>query len=96
MLGISFEQTRLYQDLVASAEARGKQEGKQEGQASLMVTMLSKRFGKIPAQLTTQIETLSLKQIAALSDAFFNFNSLGDLANWLQTLSLNQNKGNLR
>ena len=74
----------------------GKQEGKQEGQASIILTLLSKKFGKIPAKLTTQIAALSLEQIAALTDAFFNFNSLDDLANCLQSLSPNQDNGNIR
>jgi len=96
MLGITFEQTRLYQDLVSQAEARGEQRGEQRGQANLMLSMLSTRFGEVPDSLTTQIAALSLEQIAALSKTFFNFNSLGDLANWLQGLSQNQDNGNLR
>jgi len=91
-----FEQTRLYKDLVARAEAEVKKRAYHRGQASMILIMLSKKLGEIPDPLNTQITALSLEQIAALTNDFFNLNSLGDLANWLQSLSPNQDNGNLR
>jgi len=82
--------------LVSQAEARGEQRGERRGQVSLMLSMLSTRFGEVPDSLTTQIAALSLEQIAALSKTFFNFNSLGDLRNWLRSLSQNQDDGSVR
>lgn len=77
MLGITFEQTRLYQDLTTEAEARGRQ----EGEVFLILRLLTKKFGEVPHQLTAQIENLSLEQIAALT-----FHNWHDLAAWLESL----------
>lgn len=95
MLGITFEQTRLYHDLTTEAEARGRQEGKQEGrqegEVSLILRLLAKKFvGEVPNQLKAQIETLSLEQLAALTEVFFNFNSWSDLAAWLESLPVQE------
>lgn len=74
MLGITFEQTRLYHDLTTEAEARVRQEGKQEGEVSLILRLLAKKFvGQVPNQLKDQIETLSLEELAALTESILKF-----------------------
>ena len=98
MLGISFQQTRLYEELREEATElgmqqgmqQGKQQGKQEGEVNLILRLLSKRFGEIPIQLKMQIEKLSLEQLEALTEVFLDFASLGNLVVWLQNLEISE------
>ena len=106
MLGISFQQTRLYEELREEATElgmqqgiqqgmqqgmqQGKQQGKQEGEVNLILRLLSKRFGEVPSQLKMQIEKLSLKQLEDLTEVFLDFASLDNLVIWLQTLEVSE------
>ena len=90
MLGISFQQTRLYEELREEATELGMQQGKQEGEVNLILRLLSKRFGEIPSQLKMQIEELSLEQLEALTEVFLDFASLDNLVVWLQNLEVSQ------
>jgi predicted transposase/invertase (TIGR01784 family) len=94
MLGIAFEQTRVYQEIKQEAEEKGrqqgKQEGKQEGQAALILLLLSKKFGEVSSVLKTQIESLSLEQLIALAGVLLDFGSLDDLTIWLQSLAITE------
>jgi predicted transposase/invertase (TIGR01784 family) len=98
MLGISFQQTRLYEELREEATElgmqqgmqQGKQQGKQEGEVNLILRLLSKRFGEVPNRLKMQIEKLSLEQLEALTEVFLDFASLDNLVVWLQNLEVSE------
>jgi predicted transposase YdaD len=94
MLGISFQQTRLYEELREEATElgmqQGMQQGKQEGEVNLILRLLSKRFGEVPSQLKMQIEKLSLEQLEALTEVFLDFASLDNLVIWLQNLEVSE------
>ncbi|MBD2627348.1 Rpn family recombination-promoting nuclease/putative transposase [Trichormus variabilis] len=90
MLGISFEQTRLYQELREEATEIGKQQGKQEGEVNLILRLLSKKFGEVPNQLKTHIEKLSLEQLEDLTEVLLDFSNLDDLVVWLQNLEVSE------
>jgi predicted transposase YdaD len=95
MLDISFEQTRLYQDLKQQAEEQGLErglerglgQGRQEEAIKLVLRILAKKFREVPTQLSRQIEDLSLQNLEALADALLDFDSLDDLVSWLQRLA---------
>jgi predicted transposase/invertase (TIGR01784 family) len=107
MLGISFQQTRLYEELREEATElgmqqgiqqgkqqgiqQGKQQGKQEGEINLILRLLSKRFGEVPSQLKMQIEKLSLEQLEDLTEVFLDFVNLDNLVVWLQKLEIPEN-----
>lgn len=61
------------------------QEGRQEGERALVLRLLIRRFGSIPAALQTQIEALSLAQLEELGEALLSFATIADLTVWLQT-----------
>jgi predicted transposase/invertase (TIGR01784 family) len=100
MLGITFEQTRLYQELREEATEigmqqglqqglqQGIQQGIQEGEVTLILRLLSKKFGEVPSQLKMQIEKLSLEQLEGLTEMLLDFASLDDLVGWLQNLEV--------
>ncbi|MFM6203020.1 MAG: Rpn family recombination-promoting nuclease/putative transposase, partial [Dolichospermum sp.] len=102
MLGITFEQTRLYQELREEATEIGMQQGlqqglqqgiqrgKQEGEVTLILRLLSKKFGEVPSQLKMQIEKLSLEQLEDLTEVLLDFASLDNLVSWLQNLEVSE------
>ena len=71
------------------AREEGKEEGREEGQLTearaLISRQLKKRLGEIPANITNQIENLSLKNLENLGEDLLDFNSLADLEQWLNS-----------
>ncbi|MDD1413957.1 Rpn family recombination-promoting nuclease/putative transposase [Dolichospermum sp. ST_con] len=65
-------------------ELRGEQRGKQEGEANLVIRLLSKRFGNLDQEITSQIRQLSSPQLETLGESIFDFSAMADLENWLQ------------
>ncbi|AUT03125.1 hypothetical protein CLI64_23445 [Nostoc sp. CENA543] len=62
---------------------RGKEEGKQEGEQALVLRLLQKRVGDLPAEVREQIQSLSLEQLETLGEALLDFSAIADLFNWL-------------
>ncbi|MDJ1176088.1 Rpn family recombination-promoting nuclease/putative transposase [Roseofilum capinflatum] len=56
----------------------------QKGGKRLIMRLLKKRFGEIPEEISSQIESLSIEELESLGEDFLDFNSLEDLANWLK------------
>ncbi|OKH36616.1 hypothetical protein NIES2119_16435 [[Phormidium ambiguum] IAM M-71] len=71
MLGISLQQTRVYQ------------EAREDEAKSLILRLLTRRVGEVPDSLRSQIETLSLTQLESLGEALLDFSNLSDLEVWL-------------
>lgn len=65
-------------------EEKGRQEGRQEGERSLILRLLTRRFGEMSAEAQAQIHHLSLPQLEALGEALLDFATIADLTNWLQ------------
>ncbi|MBE9220782.1 Rpn family recombination-promoting nuclease/putative transposase [Dolichospermum flos-aquae] len=87
MLGISLEKSRAYQEIRQEGRQEGLQEGRQEGlqQATLnlVIRLLTKRFGELPADTHDSISVLPLPVLVSLSEALLDFTSLHDLQVWL-------------
>jgi predicted transposase/invertase (TIGR01784 family) len=77
MIGITLQETRVYQD----AKAEGRQA---EGQ-SLVIRQLSRQFGDLSPEANAAILDLTLEQLEDLSEALLDFQELTDLMSWLQT-----------
>lgn len=71
MLGISLQQTRVYQ------------EAREDEAKSLILRLLTRRVGEVPESIKTHIETLSLTQLESLAEALLDFSNLSDLELWL-------------
>jgi predicted transposase/invertase (TIGR01784 family) len=56
----------------------------EKGGKRLIMRLLKKRFGVIPEEISSQIESLSIEELESLGEDFLDFNSLEDLANWLK------------
>ena len=61
----------------------GRQEGRQEEAASLVLRLLTRRFGEIHQNLAQQVRELPIDDLEALGEALLDFQSLSDLVNWL-------------
>jgi predicted transposase YdaD len=80
MLGISLEESRVYQD----AKVEGREEGRIEEGRSIVTRQLNRKLGKLPATTIPKIKELSLEQLEELTDALLDFSSVTDLQTWLQ------------
>jgi predicted transposase/invertase (TIGR01784 family) len=78
MLGITFQETRVYQDI--------KEEGRCEGAANLIIRQLTKRFGEVSGEIRSSISALPLAVIEDLSEALLDFTSFADLLAWLEAV----------
>ena len=100
MLNITFEETRLYQDIKQEAREQGLQEGRQEGlqegrqeglqegrreeAANLVMRLVTKRFGEVPEALGLRISGLSLSALEELGEALLDFTGMEGLQVWLE------------
>ena len=95
------KQTRVYQEAREEGEQRGEQRGLKlgeqkglklgeqrglvKGQATMLVRMLSRKFGQITPSLRGKVNKLSAKQLENLAEAVFDLETIADLNNWLKT-----------
>ncbi len=65
------------------AEQRGEQRGIVEGQRTLLLALLTERFGPPPDAVAEQIGRLPAEQLLALGQALLRFTGPADLETWL-------------
>ncbi len=82
MIGVTFQETRVYKD----AKEEGRQEGRQEGQLKLVKLLLTKKMGTIAQTQIKRVEKLSLERLERLAIALLSFETKKDLKNWLDEL----------
>ncbi len=63
--------------------AEGEQRGRTEGERSLVLHLLARHVGTLPATVEAQ-QALALLQLEALGEALLDFAGLDDLTDWLQ------------
>lgn len=61
----------------------GKEEGKAEGKAEMLITLLTKRFNKIPIEYVEKIMKLPQTTIDVIATEIFDLNSISDLEKYL-------------
>jgi predicted transposase YdaD len=74
MLGVTLQETRVYQDAKAEGEAEGK-----SAMLSLLSSLLSQRFGDLPESMIDRLSQLSLTQLEALGTQILSFTQLADV-----------------
>lgn len=70
-------------ELMTSWHREGRQEGRQEGKESLVVRLLRRRLGSIPADVPVRLDRLSPEQLDDLGEALLDFRTNADLEQWL-------------
>ena len=63
----------------------GEQRGLVKGQATMLLRMLSRKFGQITPSLRGKVNKLSAEQLENLAEALFDLETIADLNNWLKT-----------
>jgi predicted transposase YdaD len=71
MLDITFEETKVYQEIKA------------EGEANVILRQLKKRFGTLAEDTRVLISALPLSALEELSEALLDFSDITDLQSWL-------------
>jgi predicted transposase/invertase (TIGR01784 family) len=87
MLGVTLQETRVYQDAKAEGQIEGQAAGQAEGKSamlSLLSSLLSQRFGDLPENMTDRLSQLSLSQLEALGTQILSFTQLTDVTAWLE------------
>jgi predicted transposase/invertase (TIGR01784 family) len=88
MLGLSLQETRVYQEAKAEGEQigeqRGRQEGRQEAGQTLVLRQLTRRLGELPKASKARIEGLAIEDLENLAEALLDFTTLADLMAWLE------------
>ena len=92
MLGITFEETRLYRDIKEEAMEKGiKQgieqgieQGRKQGTVNLVMKLLTKKFGELSPEIQDQILQLPLPVLEKLIEALLDLKSEADLQTWLE------------
>ena len=75
MLGITFEETRVYQEITAEAEV------------NVILRQLRKRFGNLPEDTIASVSALPLSALEELSEALLDFSEVAELQGWLSSHS---------
>jgi predicted transposase/invertase (TIGR01784 family) len=65
--------------------AKGRTEGRTEEARSLILRQLIRRFGTFSVRMKTEVQSLNLQQLEALSEALLDFDQLSDLTDWLHS-----------
>jgi predicted transposase YdaD len=65
----------------------GLQLGREEGETNLLIRLLSKRFGEIDESIASRIRQLDVSQREELEESIFDFSSLSDVYDWLESRS---------
>jgi predicted transposase YdaD len=79
MLGIEFQQTRVYQE----AKAEGRTEGRTEGERALALRQLTRKLGSLSPEIEARINSLSIDRVESLGEVLLDFTSMADLQNFL-------------
>ena len=74
----------LYQQDRQLAMEQGIEQGRQVEGVSLILRLLTRRIGAIPANLVEQIRQLPIETLENLGEALLDFQNEGDLVNWLE------------
>lgn len=86
-----FERERIGAIELSKAEGRtegrteGIQIGEQIGQINLIKRQLKRQLGELNQGIEDSLSQLSSEQLSALAEAIFDFSSIADLSNWLET-----------
>jgi predicted transposase/invertase (TIGR01784 family) len=80
-------QSVIYQDILQEGRTEGEQRGRTEGRTeearSLILRLLTRRVGTLPAPIEAQVQALDLPKLEALGEALLDFTEMNDLVEWL-------------
>ncbi len=81
------QESVIYQDIILIGEEIGLRIGKQQGEATLILRLLTRKFGETSADIEQKIQALSTNQLEDLGEALLDFSSQNNLTTWLENNS---------
>ena len=99
MLGLTLQETRVYQEAKQEGREEGREEGERIGEqrgrqreaASLVLKLLARRLDQaLPAEVRSHVEALSLSQLETLTETLLDFTRLDELLAWLDRKQANE------
>ena len=69
--------------IATSWHEKGREEGITAGQVFLLLKMIKKRFGELPAEVVAKIRVLNSEEIEKIGEALFDLAGIDDLKNLL-------------
>ena len=98
VLGVTFQETRVYKDAKEEGRIEGQKEGRKEGrkegekegrrqgQAGLVQLLVQQKLGKVTQTQMKRVDRLTLEQLGRLAIALLSFETKKDLKDWLDEL----------
>ena len=77
------EESWVYQDILQ----KGEQKGKRREALELILRMLKRRLGNIPAKIEQQLPNLGLTQLEDLAEELLDFSQIDDLVKYMANIS---------
>ena len=71
-----------YQAILREGRQEGRQEGRKEGLVTIVLRLLTHKFGTLPPKLHTRITRLHIPRLESLAEAILDFQSIADLELW--------------
>ena len=65
----------------------GMEQGIQKGQRSLLISLISRKFGNIPLNIAEKLNRIESNQLEALIEALFDLEDLEAIDRWLRNTS---------
>ena len=65
----------------------GIEQGIQKGQRSLLISLISRKFGNIPLNIAEKLNRIESNQLEALIEALFDLEDLEAIDRWLRNTS---------
>jgi uncharacterized protein DUF4351/putative YhgA-like transposase len=81
MMSKVWEKEAMLSERFDEWEAELRQEGRQEGEAMLLVRLLQKRFGELPASIHARLQSATPKQLEYWGERLLDATSLNELFN---------------
>jgi len=75
----------LISPTVELAREEGELKGELKGEQNMVIQLLNYRFSEIDSSLIKQVRTLTRTQLTELGKAIFNFSTVFDLQQWLES-----------
>jgi predicted nucleic acid-binding Zn-ribbon protein len=83
MGNLNKEEVEKMLELTTSWEKKGKREGKIEGQADILLRLLRKKFGPLPAELEAEVRKMPAEKLEQLAEAIFELKKLEEVKAFL-------------
>jgi Domain of unknown function (DUF4351) len=63
----------------------GLERGRTEGEQALVLKLLTRKLGKIDAEIQAQVNSLTIDRVESLGEALLDFTSMADLERFLDS-----------